>query len=182
MIRKIALAMVVMLMLVAHTPAAANVAVAPSPAVDTATAQPSAPASAPAPVTTAPGPSAAPARPIEFRDRAEERRFRALTEQLRCVMCQNQSLADSNSMIAQDLRLEIVQLMRAGRTDAQVKTFLVERYTDFVLYKPELKPRTWLLWFGPALLLLGGVIAIIVIVRKQKGAGATPPGDQEQEW
>ena len=182
MIRKIALAMVVMLMLVAHTPAAANVAVAPSPAVDTATAQPSAPASAPAPVTTAPGPSAAPARPIEFRDRAEERRFRALTEQLRCVMCQNQSLADSNSMIAQDLRLEIVQLMRAGRTDAQVKTFLVERYTDFVLYKPELKPRTWLLWFGPALLLLGGAIAIIVIVRKQTGTGATPPGDQEQEW
>jgi cytochrome c-type biogenesis protein CcmH len=134
------------------------------------------------PVTAAPGPSAAPARPIQFRDRAEERRFRALTEQLRCVMCQNQSLADSNAMIAQDLRLEVLQLMRDGNSDAQIKTFLVERYTDFVLYKPELKPRTWLLWFGPALLLIGGTIAIIVIVRKQKATGATPPGDQEQEW
>ena len=134
------------------------------------------------PVVAAPGPSAAPARPIQFRDRAEERRFRALTEQLRCVMCQNQSLADSNAMIAQDLRLEVLQLMRDGNSDAQIKTFLVERYTDFVLYKPELKPRTWLLWFGPALLLIGGAIAIVVIVRKQKATGATQPGDQEQEW
>lgn len=134
------------------------------------------------PSATPTGPSAAPARPIEFSDRAEERRFRALTEQLRCVMCQNQSLADSNAMIAQDLRLEVLELMREGKSDAQIKHFLVERYTDFVLYKPELKPRTWLLWFGPALLLLGGAMAIIVIVRKQKGTGFTPPGDQEQEW
>ena len=165
MIPKLARLLALVVMLALNTPANA-----------TAT------ATATAPVATAPGPSAAPARPIEFRDRAEERRFRALTEQLRCVMCQNQSLADSNAMIAQDLRLEVLQLLRDGNSDAQIKTFLVERYTDFVLYQPELKPRTWLLWFGPALLLLGGAIAIIVIVRKQKGTGATPPGDQEQEW
>ena len=177
MIRKIALAMVAIVTLAANAPTLAATQQAASPATDTA----AAPSSA-APVATAPGPSAAPARPIEFRDRAEERRFRALTEQLRCVMCQNQSLADSNSMIAQDLRLEVLQLMRDGNSDAQVKTFLVERYTDFVLYRPELQPKTWLLWFGPGLLLIGGVIAIIVIVRKQKGTGATPPGDQEQEW
>ena len=149
--------------------AAANAAVATPTAAETGN-------------LAAAGPSAAPARPIEFRDRAEERRFRALTEQLRCVMCQNQSLADSNAMIAQDLRREILQLMRAGRSDAQIKLFLVERYTDFVLYQPELQPRTWLLWFGPGLLLLGGSIAIIVIVRKQKRPGVTPPGDNEQEW
>ena len=159
MIPKLVLGMALVVMLVANMPAAAT-----------------------APVAAAPGPSAAPARPIEFRSRTEERRFRALTEQLRCVMCQNQSLADSNAMIAQDLRLEVLQLMRDGNSDARIKTFLVERYTDFVLYKPELKPHTWLLWFGPGLLLLGGAIAIIVIVRKQKGAGATPPRDQEQEW
>ena len=159
MIPKLVLGMALVVMLVANMPAAAT-----------------------APVAAAPGPSAAPARPIEFRSRTEERRFRALTEQLRCVMCQNQSLADSNAMIAQDLRLEVLQLMRDGNSDAQIKTFLVERYTDFVLYKPELKPHTWLLWFGPGLLLLGGAIAIIVIVRKQKGTGATPPRDQEQEW
>ena len=161
--------------------AIANTADVTTAAAATATATNPAP-DATAPVAAASGPSAAPARPIQFKDRAEERRFRALTEQLRCVMCQNQSLADSNAMIAQDLRLEVLQLMRDGNSDAQIKTFLVERYTDFVLYKPELKPRTWLLWFGPALLLLGGAIAIIVIVRKQKGTGATPPGDQEQEW
>ena len=134
------------------------------------------------PTATATGPSAAPARPIEFNDRAEERRFRALTEQLRCVMCQNQSLADSNAMIAQDLRREILQLMRAGRSDAQIKQFLVERYTGFVLYQPELQPSTWLLWFGPGLLLLGGAIAIMVIVARQKDRAALAPGDKEQEW
>ena len=120
--------------------------------------------------------------PLLFGNVAEERRFHALVSELRCVMCQNQSLADSNAMIAQDLRLEVLQLMRDGNSDARIKTFLVERYTDFVLYKPELKPHTWLLWFGPGLLLLGGAVAIIVIVRKQKGTGAMPPRDQEQEW
>lgn len=138
--------------------------------------------SAAAPATATPGPSAAPARPIDFSDRTEERRFRALTEQLRCVMCQNQSLADSNAMIAQDLRREILQLMRAGRSDAQIKQFLVERYTDFVLYKPELQPRTWLLWFGPGLLLLGGAVAIMVIVARQKRPGTAPADESEQEW
>lgn len=129
------------------------------------------------------GPSAAPARPIEFHDRAEERRFRALTEQLRCVMCQNQSLADSNAMIAQDLRREILQLMRAGRSDAQIKQFLVERYTDFVLYQPRVAPGTWLLWFGPLLLLAGGAVALVGIVRKH-GRGAPPaaPENDSQEW
>ena len=179
MMRKLARVIVMIVMLAANVPAFATTANATAPAADAAA---SAPAPASAPVAIAPGPSAAPARPIQFKDRAEERRFRALTEQLRCVMCQNQSLADSNAMIAQDLRLEVLQLMREGNSDAQIKTFLVERYTDFVLYKPELKPRTWLLWFGPALLLLGGAIAIIVIVRKQKATGATPPGEQEQEW
>lgn len=174
--------MAAVVMFVAVTPRTAIAAVEATPSASAPAAQANTPAAAPAPVATASGPSGAPARPIQFRDRAEERRFRALAEQLRCVMCQNQSLADSNAMIAQDLRLEVLQLMRDGNSDAQIKTFLVERYTDFVLYRPELKPRTWLLWFGPALLLLGGAIAIIVIVRKQEGRGATPPGDQEQEW
>src|SRR4249919_3567212 len=105
--------------------------------------------------------------PMDYRDAAEEQRFRALTEELRCVMCQNQSLADSNAMIAHDLRLEILRLMRAGRTDAQIKQYLVERYSDFVLYKPEVRPMTWLLWFGPGLLLIGGMAAIFFIVRKR---------------
>ena len=123
------------------------------------------------------------ASPLVFRDRAEEKRFRALAEQLRCVMCQNQSLADSNALIAQDLRREVLALMREGRSDEQIKDFLVARYTEFVLYKPRVGPATWLLWFGPALLLLGGAVAVVVIVRKHgRGAPATAPDNESQEW
>ena len=123
------------------------------------------------------------AKPIEYRDAAEAKRFRALTEELRCVMCQNQSLADSNAPIAHDLRLEILRLMREGKSDAQIKQFLVARYTDFVLYKPEVKPMTWLLWFGPGLLVVAGGVLIVAIVRKHgRDAPATPPANDSQEW
>src|SRR6478736_4961173 len=113
------------------------------------------------------------ARPLQFRDHGEETRFRALTEQLRCVMCQNQSLADSNALIAQDLRREVLGLMREGKSDEQIKQFLVERYTDFVLYQPRVAPTTWLLWFGPLLLLAAGAFVVTSIVRKH-GRGAPP--------
>jgi cytochrome c-type biogenesis protein CcmH len=123
------------------------------------------------------------AQAIQYRDEAEEKRFRALTEELRCVMCQNQSLADSSAPIAHDLRLEIIRLMREGKSDAQIKQYLVERYTDFVLYKPELKPMTWLLWFGPGLLVLGGAVVIVVIVRRRsKDASDATPANDSQEW
>ncbi|MCA1714911.1 MAG: cytochrome c-type biogenesis protein CcmH, partial [Gammaproteobacteria bacterium] len=102
--------------------------------------------------------------PLQFNDASEERRFHALASELRCVMCQNQSLADSNAMIAHDLRREVLALMRQGRSDAQVKQFLVARYGEFVLYKPRVAAKTWLLWFGPALLLLAGGIVIARIV------------------
>ena len=123
------------------------------------------------------------ARPLQFRDRSEEARFRALTEQLRCVMCQNQSLADSNALIAQDLRREVLGLMREDKSDEQIKQFLVARYTDFVLYQPRVAPATWLLWFGPLLLLAGGAVALVGIVRKH-GRGAPPaaPETDSQEW
>jgi cytochrome c-type biogenesis protein CcmH len=123
------------------------------------------------------------ARPPVFRDQAEEDRFRALTEQLRCVMCQNQSLADSNALIAQDLRREVLGLMREGKDDEQIKQFLVARYTEFVLYQPRVGPSTWLLWFGPGLLLAIGLATVVVIVRKH-GRGAPPaaPETDSQEW
>lgn len=108
-----------------------------------------------------------PDTPLVFRDGAEEARFHALTVSLRCVMCQNESLADSQAMIARDLRRQILDLMRQGQTDAQIRQFLVARYGQFVLYKPRIEPATWALWFGPPLLLLGGVIALGMIVRKR---------------
>ena len=123
------------------------------------------------------------ARPLEFRDAGEEARFRALTEQLRCVMCQNQSLADSNALIAKDLRREVLGLMREGKSDDQIKQFLVARYTDFVLYQPRVAPTTWLLWFGPLLLLAFGAVVVAGIVRRH-GRGAPPaaPDNDSQEW
>lgn len=121
--------------------------------------------------------------PMPFEDAAQEARFRALAAELRCVLCQNQSLADSNAAIAQDLRREVFELMRQGRSDEEIKTFLTERYTDFVLYKPRMEPRTWLIWFGPAAVLLAGAIAVVVIVRRRSrtATGAVAPAPEE-EW
>jgi cytochrome c-type biogenesis protein CcmH len=116
--------------------------------------------------------------PPSFRNDGEEQRFRDLTSQLRCVMCQNQSLADSNAQIAHDLRIEILRMIREGKSDAQIKQFLVERYTDFVLYQPEVKPMTWALWFGPALLLLVGAGVVVVVVRRH---GAGLPADNSRD-
>jgi cytochrome c-type biogenesis protein CcmH len=122
------------------------------------------------------------AAPLEFRDREEERRFHALVSELRCVMCQNQSLADSNAGIAHDLRREVFDLMREGRSDAAIKTYLVERYGEFVLYRPQLDRSTWLLWFGPGIVLLLGAAAVFQVVRKRAGANRLAPDDDRQEW
>ena len=121
------------------------------------------------------------AAPLQFRDAAEETRFHALASELRCVMCQNQSLADSNALIALELRREVLDLMRAGKSDAQVKDHLVQRYGEFVLYKPKMQGRTWLLWLGPAAILLAGAALVVVLVRR-KPAQAIPRNDEPQEW
>jgi len=122
--------------------------------------------------------------PLQYRDEAEEQRFRQLTSELRCVMCQNQSLADSSAGIAADLRREVLELMREGKSDAEIKQYLAERYTDFVLYSPPLRPGTLLLWLAPAAVLLGGAIAVFVIVRRRAQAlnTAPPPNDSTEEW
>ena len=118
--------------------------------------------------------------PLQFNDAAEEARFHKLTAELRCVMCQNQSLADSNAQIAHDLRREVFDLMRAGKSDAEIRDFLVERYGEFVLYRPRFGGHTWLLWLAPALLVLAGglVIARILRVRGRQPMAA----DEDQEW
>ncbi len=120
--------------------------------------------------------------PLSFNDSGEERRFHALVAELRCVMCQNQSLADSNAQIAHDLRREVLELMRQGKNDAQIKDFLVARYGEFVLYRPQVESKTWLLWFGPALLLLAGGFVVARIVRQRSAASTPAPNDDEQEW
>ena len=111
--------------------------------------------------------------PLQFADAAEEARFHALTAELRCVMCQNQSLADSNALIALQLRREVLDLIRAGNTDAQVKDYLVQRYGEFVLYQPRLQAGTLLLWLGPALVLIAGAGVVVASVRRRRIAPHT---------
>lgn len=125
--------------------------------------------------------SARPEVPPQFTDRKEELRFHKLTAELRCVMCQNQSLADSNAQIARDLRREVLELMRQGKSDAEIKEFLVARYGEFVLYRPQVESKTWLLWFGPGLVLLAGGFIVAGILRRRARSGQ-PAADDEQEW
>ena len=106
-----------------------------------------------------------------FRDEAERARYAELTKELRCPKCQNQDIADSNAPIAADLRREIYRMLGEGQSNQQIIDFMVDRYGDFVRYKPALSARTWLLWFGPAGQLAGGVLVIAVIVARRRRQG-----------
>jgi len=119
--------------------------------------------------------------PLTFQSAAEEYRFHALVSELRCVQCQNQSLADSNAQIAQDLRREVLGLMQQGRSDGEIKAFLVERYGEFVLYRPPFAAHTWLLWLAPALLILiGGLIITRIVRRRARALDESDPGHDEE--
>ena len=110
-----------------------------------------------------------------FDDPAEQERYERLIKDLRCLVCQNQSIADSNATLASDLRREVREMMVAGQTDEQIREFMTARYGDFVLYRPPVRPRTWLLWSAPVLLLIGGIgIAAMVVLRRMRAAKADP--------
>ena len=106
-------------------------------------------------------------------DPALEKRVMAIAAELRCLVCQNQTIADSNAPLAEDLRREVRTLALSGKSDAEIRTFLVARYGDFVLYDPPVKESTWLLWFGPFLLLGGGMVAWLAIVRRRRRQDAS---------
>lgn len=118
--------------------------------------------------------------PLQFADDGERRRFNALAAELRCLVCQNQSLADSDAPLAKDLRRELHELMRSGRSDEEIRSFLVERYGEFVLYRPRFGGHTALLWLAPGLVLLVGVVVVARIVRARSSRPL--PADEEQEW
>lgn len=109
-----------------------------------------------------------------------EQRLIVIAEELRCLVCQNESLAGSRADLAQDLRREVRTLIRAGKSDAEIKEYLVNRYGDFVLYRPPVKPTTWLLWFGPLLLLLGAAWVLINIIRRSQKQKDGPVLDDAQ--
>src|SRR5438876_11403870 len=97
-----------------------------------------------------------------------EQRMKALTEQLRCLVCQNETLADSHADLAEDLRKQIREQMKAGKSDQEILAYLTQRYGDFVLYKPPVKLTTYLLWFGPFALLLSGIFVLYRYVKRRR--------------
>jgi len=119
------------------------------------------------------------AQPLAEDPRVEQRLI-AISEEVRCLVCQNESLAGSRAGLAEDLRREIRSLIRQGKSDAEIMDFLVSRYGDFVRYRPPVKPLTWLLWFGPFLLLAVGVTVLIRRVRSG-AAPAEPPAALDEE-
>jgi cytochrome c-type biogenesis protein CcmH len=100
-------------------------------------------------------------------DPALEQRLVSISEEMRCLVCQNESLSGSRSELAQDLRREIRDLIQQGKTDAEIRTFMVDRYGDFILYRPPVKPTTWLLWIGPFVLLFAGIVALLMYLRRR---------------
>ncbi len=105
--------------------------------------------------------------PVIFQNKHMEERYYLLIEEIRCLVCQNQSLADSNAPLAQDLRNEVFKMIEKNKNNAEIMDFLVKRYGDFVLYRPPLKKNTLLLWFGPFLFLIIGFFVAIFIIKKQ---------------
>ena len=113
-------------------------------------------------------------------DPAVEQRLMDLAEELRCLVCQNQSLADSNADLAVDLRNQVREQIQAGKSDAEIRAWLTQRYGDFVLYRPPVKSTTLLLWVGPFVLLIGGVAGLFVALRRRRARIAAPALTDEE--
>ncbi|HUR41249.1 MAG TPA: cytochrome c-type biogenesis protein [Verrucomicrobiae bacterium] len=119
----------------------------------------------------------APATLAQEMSAADEVRYRRLIDELRCLVCQNQTIAESNAPLAADLRDEVRKQIIAGKTDADIADFVTARYGDFVLYRPPFKARTLLLWLGPFALLLGVGAVAFGFIRRSRGAPVAPGAD-----
>jgi cytochrome c-type biogenesis protein CcmH len=108
-------------------------------------------------------------------DEVTEKRLVAISTELRCLVCQNESLSGSHAELANDLRREIRTLIKDGRSDAEIMEFMVSRYGDFVRYRPPLKGTTLLLWFGPGVLFVGGLAALVLYLRRRDRAISDTP-------
>lgn len=108
-----------------------------------------------------------------------ERRMTAIAAELRCLVCQNESIAGSRADLAVDLRRQIREQIAAGRSDQEIMAYMVDRYGDFVRYRPPLKGSTLLLWFGPALLLAAGLVALVLHLRRRSGRVDNAPLSDE---
>jgi cytochrome c-type biogenesis protein CcmH len=117
---------------------------------------------------------------FDFSGNVDEDRYKELIAEVRCLVCQNQSLADSDAELAHDLRQEVYEMMQKGQDNAEIVDFLVYRYGDFVLYNPPVKPSTYWLWYGPFALLVLGIIMLIRTVRQRGKQAETGFSEQEQ--
>ncbi len=118
----------------------------------------------------------------EFENAAQLERYQTLIYELRCLVCQNQNLADSDADLAADLRREVYRMIVAGKSDDAIIDFMVTRYGDFVLYRPPLKAKTVLLWAGPFVLAIAGLAVLLVQLRQRKArSSATPLSDEERQ-
>jgi cytochrome c-type biogenesis protein CcmH len=111
--------------------------------------------------------NAAPIETFKFDSPEKEKVFHKLSEELRCLVCQNQNIAESNADLAKDLRLEIYTMLSQGKTEDEIVDFMVQRYGDYVLYRPPFKPLTWLLWLGPAIVFVFGLIFVVRFMKAQ---------------
>jgi len=125
--------------------------------------------------------SAAPVVTYDFASEEQEALFNKLSTELRCLVCQNQAISDSNADLAKDLRDEMYGMLQQGKSEEEIVEFMVERYGDFVLYNPPLKPMTWVLWFGPAIALVAGFFFVVRIINRQKKAAVADMSSEEAE-
>lgn len=119
------------------------------------------------------GAISAPVETFQFDSPETEKTFHKLSEELRCLVCQNQNVAESNADLAKDLRLEIYTMLSDGKTEDEIVDFMVQRYGDYVLYRPPFKPMTWLLWFGPVIIFAIALIFVVRFMRSQDDATQT---------
>lgn len=117
----------------------------------------------------------------EFASPEQQEVYESLTSELRCLVCQNQTIADSNAELAGDLRRQVYEMLQQGKSREEIVRFMTDRYGDFVLYKPPFKAITGLLWLGPLLFLLIGLIIVFVVVRKKKIRDETALSAEQHE-
>jgi len=117
----------------------------------------------------------------QFESPQQEQRYKKLIDELRCLVCQNQNLADSNAELAQDLRKQVHKMISAGQSDKEIMDFMVTRYGDFVLYRPPFKTTTFLLWVGPFIILIAGLFVLVRFIRLRKKGVITELTNNEKE-
>jgi len=124
--------------------------------------------------------AAAPIETFKFDSPETEKIFHKLSEEFRCLVCQNQNIAESNAGLAKDLRLEIYTMLTNGKTEDEIVDFMVDRYGDYVLYRPPFKPMTWLLWFGPAIIFVVGLIFVVRFMKSHDMSTQTESLSEEE--